>query len=131
MNLFIKAVSAVLIALFLSAMLEKQSKDLALLLTVATCSLILIVTIQQFEPVIQFFKKIQLVGQLDSSLLKIILKVVGIGLLSEVISLLCFDNGNASMGKTVQLLASCVMLCISLPLFNALLDLIEEILKFL
>ena len=130
MDIFIQSASVVIIALFLNIMVGKQSKDLSLLLVVVTCAMLLIVATRQLDPVIGFLGKIQSVGELDHDLLKIILKVVGIGLVGEICSLLCIDNGNAAMGKTLQLLASCVVLCLSLPLFNTLLELIEDILKF-
>ncbi|MBR4864634.1 MAG: stage III sporulation AC/AD family protein [Oscillospiraceae bacterium] len=120
-----------MIALFLSTMVGKQNKDMSLLLTVATCAMVLVMSVRQLDPVIGFFEKIQSVGQLDNELLKIILKVVGIGLVGEISSVLCVDSGNAALGKTLQLLASCVILYLSLPLFNTLLELIEDILKFI
>ena len=131
MDVFIKSAGAVMIALFLSTMVGKQNKDMSLLLTVATCAMVLVMSVRQLDPVIGFFEKIQSVGQLDNELLKIILKVVGIGLVGEISSVLCVDSGNAALGKTLQLLASCVILYLSLPLFNTLLELIEDILKFI
>ena len=80
------------------------------------------------EPVVNFFEELRTVGQLDSSLLQIILRVVGIGILSEITGLICTDAGNASLGKALQILACAIILWMSVPLFMSLLDLVEEIL---
>ena len=83
---------------------------------------------QFIQPVIEFLNTLQQVGNLDSAYLGILLKVVGIGLLSEVAALVCADAGNATLGKTLQMLAACVILWLSIPLLGSLLDLIQDIL---
>lgn len=131
MDIFLKSSGAVLVALILGAMLTKQSKDTQLLLSVCVCAMVLVVAVQQFIPVINFFEKLQDIGQLDGNMIEILLKAVGIGFIGEITSTLCTDSGNAAMGKTVQLLSCCMILMISLPLFDTLLELIEDILKFI
>lgn len=128
MNIFMKAVAAVLAALILHLILSKQSKDFSLLLTVAVCSIVATAAFQYFEPVMDFFKNLQFIGNLNQDMLNILLKAVGIGLLSEITGTICSDAGNAAMGKTLHILASAVILWLSVPLFTSLLTLVEEIL---
>lgn len=42
--------------------------------------------------------------------------------------MVCTDAGNASLGKAVQLLGTAVILWLSLPLFKALVELLQSIL---
>jgi hypothetical protein len=42
--------------------------------------------------------------------------------------MVCADAGNASLGKVLQILASAVILWLSLPVFTALIELIQKIL---
>ena len=67
-------------------------------------------------------------GQLESDTLTILLKAVGIGLVTEVTCLICTDAGNAALGKTLQFLSCAVILWLSIPLLNELLELIDNIL---
>jgi hypothetical protein len=46
---------------------------------------------------------------------------------AEIAELICADSGNQALGKSVQILASFVIIVIAIPLFTALLDLIEEV----
>lgn len=62
-------------------------------------------------------------------MLGILLKAVGIGLVSEIAGLVCTDAGNGSLGKALQMLGSAVILYLSLPIFTAILELIREILR--
>lgn len=128
MDIFVKSAAGVLIALVLYLVLARQAKDFSLLLTVAVCCMVASAAVAYLEPVIQFFEKLQLLGQLDPELLGIVLKAVGIGLLAEITGLICVDAGNAALGKTLQILASAVILWMSVPLFTGLIELVEEIL---
>lgn len=128
MDIFIKAVAGVLLALIMTLVISKQGKDFSLLLTVLVCTVVATAAISYLSPVINFFERLQIVGKLDSSFLKILLRAVGIGLLAEIVGLICTDAGNAALGKTLQFLAGVVVLWMSVPLFENVISLIDEIL---
>lgn len=128
MEVFTKSAGGILIAILLFLVISKQSKEFSLLLTVAVCCMVATVAIGYLSPVVAFFEKLQTVGQLDSTLLQVVLKAVGIGILSEITGLICTDAGNAALGKSIQILACAVVLWMSIPLFTSLLELVEEIL---
>ncbi len=128
MELFLKATAGILITLVVYLILAKQGKDFSLLLTVAVCCMIATAAMHYLRPVIDFFDKLQALGNLNLQLLNILIKTVGIALISEITAHICTDTGNAALGKTLQILASAVVLWLSLPLFTSLIDLIEEIL---
>ena len=128
MNVFIKVIAGVLIALILGIVLEKPGKDLALLLTLTACAMVLIAAVNYLQPVMDFVQRLQTIGKLDSEILEILTKVVGIGLIAEITGLICTDAGNGALGKTLQVLAAVVILWMSIPILNQLLSLIETIL---
>ena len=74
-------------------------------------------------------ERLQDVGNLDSNVLKILLKSVGIGLIGEICGAICSDSGNGSLGKMLQLLSASVILWLSLPILEQVLDTITEILE--
>ena len=128
MEIFTKSAGGILIAILLFLVISKQAKEFSLLLTVAVCCMVAAVAIGYLSPVVAFFEKLQTVGQLNSSLLQVVLKAVGIGILSEITGLICTDAGNAALGNSIQILACAVVLWMSIPLFTSLLELVEEIL---
>lgn len=128
MDNFVKATAGVLIALIISMVLSKQGKDFSILLTVLVCSIISITALNYLEPVITFFDRLQILGELDPSFIRILLRSVGIGIIAEISGLICTDAGNAALGKTLQILAGAVILWMSVPLFTNIIELIEEIL---
>ena len=120
--------AAVLLAVVLGLSLGKQ-KDIGVLLTMAVCCMVAMIAISYLEPVLDFLRELETLGDLQGDMLGILLKAVGIGLVSEIAGLVCADAGNGSLGKTLQMLGSAVILYLSLPIFTAMLELIREILR--
>ena len=83
---------------------------------------------QYLQPVLKFLETLELLGKLDSDMVTTLLKVTGIGMITEISNLVCKDAGNESMGKSMQLLGSAAILYLSVPLFAALLELLQKIL---
>ena len=125
---FWQGAAAVLLAVILCIALGKQGKEAGLLLTLAVCCMVGVLALSYLRPVIELIDELQAVGQLDSGMLEIILKAVGIGLIGEIASLICSDAGNAALGKSLQLLSSAVILWLSIPLLTQLLELVQQIL---
>ncbi len=99
-----------------------------MLLTTAACCMILISAAVYLEPVISFFGQLRHFADLNGEMVSILLKSVGIGLITEIAALICADVGNAALGKSLQIMATAVILWISLPLLSGLLELVGEIL---
>ena len=128
MDDFLKVIGGVLIALVLWLCLQKQEKDIALLLTLTVCLLVACIALKAMSPVLDFLRQLEAMGQLQDGILGILLKAVGIGMVSELAAMVCADAGNGSLEKTVRLLGTVTMLTVSLPIFHTLLTLIQELL---
>lgn len=129
MNVFLKVTAGVMIALILYLMLNRQGKEVSLVLTICVCTMVSVAALQYLEPVIAFFRDLQITGGLDSSMISILLKAVGISLLAELTTKICSDAGNSALGKTLEIAASAALLWVSIPVFTKLLKLVEEILE--
>ena len=128
METFLKAVIGILITIILALMLDKQGKDMSVVLVVFVCCVVITAVITYMNPVIDFFRKLQMLSDLDTGMFTVILKAVGIGLLAELTELICADAGKSSLGKSLQILAAAVMLWLSIPLLTQMIDLVESIL---
>lgn len=124
---FWKIIAGVLVTVVLCIVLNKQNKDLSLLLILAASVMVLYAAMTYIEPVFAFIGKLQELGNLDMNVLRIILKAVGISLVAEIAALVCQDSGNAALGKAVQIFATVAVLWISLPLMESLMSLLQKI----
>ena len=126
MDVFLKAIAAVLICIVISLAIAKQGKEFSLILTLCVSCMIVIAAVSYLKPVVDLIQRLAQIGQLNSQMLSIVLKAVGIALLSEIAEHVCKDAGNLALGKTLQILATAVILWLSIPLFNELIDLVES-----
>lgn len=127
MSGFIQPVGLVLITVVLSLGLHKEGKDITLLLGLGACCMVLAAAVAYLQPVINLIGRLQALSGLDTELLNVVIKSVGIGLIAEIASLICTDSGNGALGKTVHILASAAILWLSVPLFRSLIELIQKI----
>lgn len=128
MNIFWKTTAGILTAMILWINLNKGNKDISLLMTLAVCAMAIIASVAFLEPVISFINKLQEIGRLDGNMVSIVLRVVGIGIVTEIAALICRDAGNESMGKALQFISAAAVLWMSIPVFEKLLALLDKIL---
>lgn len=128
MERFWQAAAAVMVAVMLWIVVSRQGKDFGLLLSIAVCSMVLAVMGRFLEPVVDLLRELEQMGNLQPQWLQIMLKSVGIGMIVEITSLICADAGNSALGKALQILGSGVILWLAIPLFQALLELLQQIL---
>lgn len=130
MDLFIKTAAGIFFAMILIVTLSKQAKDMATILSIGVCCMVGLVAFHYLAPVVSFLQTLQDKTGLDGAFFQILMKAVGIALLGETASLICADAGNSSLGKVIQVLSSAVILWLSLPLLEKLLDLVDGVLDF-
>lgn len=129
MEHYLQAVAAVLLAVILALVLKKGSTGIGELLSLLVCGMVIILATEYMKPVMEFVHTVESISLVDSQMLKILLKVVGVSVTAEIAELICSDSGNAAMGKTLQFLASAVVVWLSIPLMTAFLELIKGVLS--
>lgn len=117
-----------LLATILGLTLDRQEKDLSVLLTIGVCAMAGILAAGYIGPVVDLIGELEAAGGLQEQFISVLLKAVGVGVTGELIGGICADAGKASLGKALQLLGSAAMLSLSVPLFRALLMMVTEIL---
>lgn len=127
MSGFIQAVAGVLVAAVLCSVLTRYGKDISVLLGLAVCGMVLGVAAAYLSPVVEFVRQLGQLSQLSSEWLTVVLKTVGIGIISQIAGLICTDSGNSALAKAVEILAAAAVLWLSIPLMTALLELVQRL----
>ena len=128
MDIFIKATSGILITVVIGVILSKHSKDYSVLLILAVCCMVSVTAMQYLARILEFIRSMEAITNLDSNLLQILFKVVGIAIITELTFTICTDSGYSALGKVIQLWAACVNLWLCTPLFDQLLELVSTVL---
>lgn len=105
-----------------------SQKDISLALTIIAGAMIGFFLITYLEPVIEFLETLRKLGDIHGNMLEILLKVLGIGIVTQLSQMVCKDSGNSSLGQAMSLLGTAVILWLSLPVFKTLIGLIQRIL---
>ena len=128
MNVFWKAAAGVLTAVILWININKSNKDISLLMTLCVSAMAIIAATGLLQPVVSFIKKLQRTSGLDVDLVSVVLKVVGVGVITDISAMVCKDAGNESLGRTLQFVSTATVLMVSVPVFERLLTLLDKIL---
>ena len=128
MSIFLKVIASILTAVILWLFVSKECKGFAALLSLAVCSMVIAISLGIFQPIFEFVHRLQMLGDIDEELLEVLLKVVGIGMLTEFTVMICKDAGNEAIAKTLQIFSTIVILRVSIPIFDIFISLLDDIL---
>lgn len=128
MELFLQSVSLVLIAVILGLMLKGQDKVFAPLLSLCACIFVLLGLVRYLQPLMELLEKMVDLADVSAQMLEVLLKAVGISIIAQLAELICTDAGQSALGKAIGLLSNGVILWISIPLVEELLELLQEVL---
>lgn len=129
MDTFWRAIGAVLIAVIFGVFLQRQFKETAVLFSIAVCAMITYLAVSYIKPLITFVDRLQMLAGLDREMISILLKAVGLSLITELCTAICIDSGYSAIGKVLQILGATTVLCLSIPLLDRLLELLQKILE--
>lgn len=128
MDLFWKTLGAALVSGILTMVLDRQSRDYSIMVTVAACGMMAIVAGKFLSPVLDYLGKLETLGDLRSDMLLELLKIFGIGMSGEMAATVCIDAGNSSLGKGIRFLSNAAILYLSIPIYASLTGLLVQIL---
>ena len=129
MDTVFRCSGAAMVAVVLILTLRRQSGEMALILSVLTCCILLLAGLRLLQPVLDFLRRLQQIGNLDSQMTAILFKSVALALLGEITALVCKDSGNEALGKAMGIVCTAAVLYLSLPILDALLTMLEGVLN--
>lgn len=113
----------------IAALIIKQIRpEFYIVVVIAGSIVILFMIIDELKTVFDYFLTIFNKTNLNYELWSNILKIVGVGFLTEFASGICVDTGNASIGEKIVIAGKILILCLALPIISNLLNVIIEIL---
>lgn len=128
MELLWKGIGICLLTCILIIITGKQNKEISLVLAIAGTVALSAILSSFLAPVVEYLKHLSEAASLNSAHLSVLIKATGVGIVSELAATICSDSGNGSLGNGIRLLASAVILWLSIPTFQALMKLISSIL---
>ena len=115
-----------LITIFLSLVLKQKSLEFSAIITVCGGVLILFLTFDYISELIGFYVSFGEEIGVESNVIKIALKLIGVGFLTEFISDLANDFGNSVVASKVVFGGRVVVCLIMLPVLKDLISLLSS-----
>lgn len=118
-----------IITAFCALLLKENKSEAAMLVTIAGGCLILLSVIDYFVNIVAVVQAIADKSKIPSSLMLIILKVVGIGYITDFSAGVVEDAGQKSLAEKIVLAGKIIIMIISLPIITMLFDTITGLLS--
>lgn len=109
--------------------LKQFKPELSILASIGGGIIILISLINYLGQVVGSFAQIVNKTNINIGLFSSVLKIVGVGYITEFGANICSDTGNNSIADKVLLAGKVIILCLALPIINSLLTTIMGIIK--
>ena len=111
--------------------LTSTKPELAFAVTVAGSVILLLFVFETFKGTLSIFSEIAEKTGIESSLVKVILKMVGIGYLVEFSAGILNDFGQNSLADKLVFCGKIVVLVLAVPIIESVLDLVIRLLELL
>ena len=112
----------------MAAVLKKKIPELALLLSLAVVAVVGLALIRSVGSVFAVIDVLMRSANLPSDLFRPLIKTVAIAMVSRIGSDLCRDAGESAMASVLEISGSFGAIVVSLPLFEAVWDMLQSVL---
>lgn len=117
-----------MVSVLAATVIKKQAPDVALVLTLCGMAAILALIMDFLTPIRQLMDTLTDKAGLSPAVVAPVIKTVGIGLLSRLTAELCRDAKENALAATVEMAGAAMALWVAVPLFEAVLSSILELL---
>ena len=128
MDSLYKIIGIALITCIATLIVKPVRPDFAVFISIVGGIIILFMLAGYLTDIFDVFNQIFNFTNVNSSLYKIIFKIIGVGYLVEFTASLCSDTGNNSLGDKVLLGGKIIILVMALPIVTSILEIVMELL---
>lgn len=111
---------------FLAIPLKSYKAEYGMLISLGTCICIFVYLITKLEIVLDYIGRIESTLNLDSSYIKLLLKMMGITYVAQFASEVCKDAGYQAVSSQIEMFGKVSILFVSMPVLLALLQTVGE-----
>lgn len=131
MQEILKIIGVAFVTAIAALLLRGTKPELSFAVTVTGILVILLFLVDILQESLTIFTKIAELTGVENGLIKILLKIVGVGYIAEFSAGILTDFGSPSVADKVSLCGKVVILTLSFPIIESLLTLIQGFLQLL
>lgn len=123
-----KIIAVALITVIMILIIKPTKPELAILLGLAGSIIIFLMVVDMLNGVFSFFNSVVEKTGINNNLFTILLKIIGVGYITEFCASICSDSGNNGMGEKILFAGKVTILLLALPIFESILKIIMSLL---
>lgn len=120
-----KLSAIILTAVIVVGALPTFSKEISLIITLSCCTVILLYILKMIVPVVEYVR--DLTRNIYFDRFDVVLKAVGVGLITQFVSDTALDCGNRSLANQMIFAGRICVLMLAIPVFVQVLEIIERL----
>lgn len=106
----------------LISLLKNTRAEYAVLLRIAIITVVLVFLISKFSSVVNYADSFFYTGNINTDYLKVVIKIAAVCMVGQLVADICRDTGETAVATLVELGARIVILIVSLPIIEQLLQ---------
>ena len=122
-----KIIGVALITTVAVLVIKPSKPEIAMLIGVAGSIIVFLFIVNLLEDVIGLFDYIMAKTNLDSDIMMLLVKIVGVGYITEFSSNICSDSGNTAVASKILLAGKLTIFVLAIPIITSLVELIVSI----
>ena len=128
MEIIFKVIGIALITTITTLVVKQTKPEMAMLIGVSGSIILFIYIVDLIEQVFGIFSYMLDATKINSELFVILLKIIGIGYITEFSANICNDSNSASMASKILLAGKLTIFILAIPIIKSLIDMIVSIL---
>ena len=124
----IKVISIAFVGLLAVGVLKEIKPSLAAVAGIVTGLIIVYSLLDEFTYIVESFRQLSVIAEIDDALIKTIIKIIGIGYLTEFSSGIAEDYGSQSIAKKIEFGGKVCIAVLAVPVITGLISTIGSLL---
>lgn len=125
----LKFIGIAISVLFCSLLLKDKNRTFAIILSIAGGCLLFAIVSAELGEIIKSISDISSSVTSTAPYIKLMLKVLGITLITQFMSDICRDNGESALASMTEAVAKIIVVSIILPLFETVISIVSGLVK--
>lgn len=122
---FVRIAGVILITTILVSSLPTFSKEISILITISCCTVVLLYTIKEVVPAMQYVKSVAALISFNG--LDTVLKALGVGFITQFVSDIAVDCNNKALSNQMIFIGRIAILILAMPIFLQVFEIIEHL----
>ncbi len=125
----IKIVVFCIVTVLLAVVLKKYNSMYSVLISIAGCVFVFLMIAEDFFSIVSKVSSLASDFSYTYSYIKLMIKTLGICIITQIVSDMCIDAGEKAMSTIVETGAKVTIIAMMMPLFETLVNIISGIVK--